>query len=495
MSAPASPASPGSTLLRDSGIYLLGNLLQKATAFVLIPLYTTRLTTAQYGLLDLAGTVLNLGLLGAALGVPAAINKCLHRDCKDEAERGRLLGTVLLFTSLSSAACALLGWAFDASLARLLFSGAEGLLVFRYTLVWLILAQLSQIPFEYFRASGRSQIYVALSLSQLLAQFACTIYLVAHRGWGLEGVLAGNLAGFLLVNIVGLAALLPRVRFTVDRRLLRATITYGVAMTPVFVSGWVVNLSDRFFLQSFLGLGALGVYALGYKFGALVDLLLVMPFQRAWTPIFFRFASEPEAPRTLSRIATYLGAALAFATLGISLAVPPFLRVSAAPEFRAASGVVPLVGLAYLIGGLANCFGNGLIVAERVRLVAGYAAVAAVAKLGLNAILIPLFGTAGAALATALAFAIQLGGILSSLGRYYPVQVEWGRLGGALAAAAVPLVVSLALPEMPLVAEVAIRLALLLSYPALLILMRLPRPEEVAAATRLLSTRLIRRRI
>src|SRR6266853_2564743 len=65
----------GRLLLRDSGIYLIGNLMQKATAFVLIPLYTRALSTAQYGLLDLANTVVNLLLIVAALGVPAAITK------------------------------------------------------------------------------------------------------------------------------------------------------------------------------------------------------------------------------------------------------------------------------------------------------------------------------------------------------------------------------------------------------------------------------------
>ena len=65
--------------------------------------------------------------------------------------------------------------------------------------------------------------------------------------------------------------------------------TYGMAMIPVFISSWVVNASDRFFVQSMVGLGALGVYALGYKFGALVDQLLVVPFQRAGLQYFFKW--------------------------------------------------------------------------------------------------------------------------------------------------------------------------------------------------------------
>jgi O-antigen/teichoic acid export membrane protein len=484
----------GAVLLRDSGIYLLGNLMQKATAFVLIPLYTTRLSTSQYGLLELAGTVLNLALVAAALGVPSAINKCLHRDCPDEAARRRLLGTVSLFTLVSALALGALAWAAQAPLSRLLFPGPEGLTVTRYTIIWLTLAQCAQIPFEYFRASGRSQLYVGLSLSQLVTQAACTLVLVLRHGWGLEGVLAGNIAGLAVVNLAGGLALLPRTDWGIDRRLLRALASYGIAMVPVFVSGWIVNLSDRFFLTAWAGLSALGVYSLGYKFGALLDLLLVMPFQRAWTPIFFRVSHEAGAPETLARVATYLGGLLSLAALGVSLAVPPFLRLGAGADFRGAGGIVPIVCLAYILGGLANCFGNGLIVAERVRLVAAYAGLAAAAKLLFSALLIPWGGSYAAATATALAFGVQLAGVLRSLRRHYPVPVEWRRIVGFFFAAAVPLGLSQLLPELPLLADVAVRLALLSLFPLIVLALRLPKPEEIGAVLKLVQALPARRR-
>jgi O-antigen/teichoic acid export membrane protein len=484
----------GAVLLRDSGIYLLGNLMQKATAFVLIPLYTTRLSTAQYGLVDLAGTVLNLALVAAALGVPAAINKCLHRDCPDEASRRRLLGTVSLFTLAAALVLGGAAWWAQAPLSRLIFPGPDGLMATRYTIIWLTLAQCAQIPFEYLRASGRSHWYVGLSLSQLVAQTTCTVILVVQRGWAVEGVLAGNIAGLAVVNVLGGLALLPRADWGIDRHLLRALTSYGLAMVPVFVSGWIVNLSDRFFLSAWAGLSALGVYSLGYKFGALLDLLLVMPFQRAWTPIFFRMSHDADAPETLSRVATYLGAALSFAALGVSLAVPPFLRLGAGKDFRGAGAIVPLVCFAYILGGLANCFGNGLIVAERVRLIAAYAGLAAAAKLVFSALLIPWGGSPAAAGATILAFGVQLLGVLRSLRRHYPVPVEWRRILGSFVAAAVPLGISLLLPELPLLADVAVRLALLSLFPLIVVLLRLPRPEEVSALARLVHAWPARRR-
>lgn len=481
----APPRSLGGTVLRNSGIYLFGNLMQKATAFVLIPIYTTNLSTAQYGLLELANTLVNLLLVAAALGVPSAINKCFHRDCRDEMERRGLAGTAILFSLLTSGTLALAGWALEARLAGLVFHGPEAVLIYRCCLVWLVLAQLALIPFELLRASGRARVYLGLSLAQLLAQFGCTLYLVLGRDLALAGVLAGNLAGLGVVNLVGGLVLFRHTSWRFDPRLLRTMIAYGLAMIPVFISSWVVNLSDRFFIQSYLGLGALGIYALGYKFGALIDLLLVMPFQRAWTPIFFGMTEDSDAPQALARVTTYLAAALAFASVGVSLAVPPFLRLGASADFRSASGIVPLICLAYLVGGLANCLGNGLIVAERVRLIAVYAVLAALVNLALNVLLIPWLGTYGAAISTVLAFAVQLGGVLRSLKRYYPVRLEWGRLGRVAVAAILPLGAAFRLPSLPLTPDLLLRAALLAVFPALLILLRVAQPEETAAARRL----------
>jgi heme A synthase len=75
--------------------------------------------------------------------------------------------------------------------------------------------------------------------------------------------------------------------------------------------------------------------------------------------------------------------------------------------------------------------------------------------------------------------------VLRSLRRHYPVPVEWRRILGSFVAAAVPLGISLLLPELPLLADVAVRLALLSLFPLIVVLLRLPRPEEVSALARL----------
>lgn len=487
---PAAPASAttapgvGAALLRHSSIYLAGNLMQKATAFVLIPIYTRALSTAQYGLLELANTVVNLLLVVAALGLPSAINKCLHRDCPDEASRRRLLGTTTLFTLMTTGAIGTIAWLLQDRLAPFVAPGPEGVLVVRAMILWLVLAQLTVIPFEMLRAAGRAHLYVGLSLAQLVTQSGVTLYLVVGRGWSLTGVLAGNVAGFLTVTILGAVALAPRVSWSFDRRLFRAALHYGLAMIPVFISSFVVNLSDRFFLGTLAGLGVLGVYALGYKFGALLDLLIVMPFQRAWTPMFFGLSHREDAPRILAKVATAVAGLLMFATVGLTLAVPPFLRVAAGAEFQPAARFVPLVCFAYVLSGLANSLGNGLVVAEKVPLIAGCAAMAAGTSLLCNALLVPRLAGYGAALSAIASFGVQLTGVVTLLGRHYPTPLEWRRFAGLLAAALPALLIGLSLPPLPIAADAAARLGLLLSFPLLALAFRVVRPEEREAAAR-----------
>ena len=472
----------GLSLLRHSSVYLLGNLLQKATAFLLIPIYTRALSTAQYGLLELANTVVNLALVVAALGVPSAINKCLHRDCPDEAARRRLLGTTTLFTLGCTAVLGGIGWLLQDWLAARVAPGPEGLLVVRAMILWIVFAQLAVIPFEALRATGRAHLYVGLSVAQLAVQSGVTLWLVAGRGWDLAGVLAGNVAGFVTVGIVGGAALARGATWTFDRRLLRASVRYGAAMIPVFVAGFVVTLSDRFFLGTLAGLGVLGVYALGYKFGALLDLLLVMPFQRAWTPMFFSLSHRDDAPRILARVTTFLAGLLALATVGVSLATPPFLRLAAGAEFQGAARFVPLVCLAYVLSGLANCLGNGLVVAEKVPLIGACAALAAASSLVFNAILVPRLQGYGAALAAIVSFGVQLTAVVTLLRRHYPVRLEWRRFAGIGLAALPALAIGLALPPLPLPLDAVVRLALLASYPLLALTLGVVSPDDRAAA-------------
>ena len=67
-----------------------------------------------------------------------------------------------------------------------------------------------------------------------------------------------------------------------QKTLVKPLLAFGLVVIPAALGGWVMEMSDRYFLGFFGNLSEVGIYSLGYKFGKLVQIAIVWPFQLAW---------------------------------------------------------------------------------------------------------------------------------------------------------------------------------------------------------------------
>src|SRR6185436_2866487 len=217
-----------------------------------------------------------------------------------------------------------------------------------------------------------------------------------------------------------------------------------------------------------------GLYHVGYTFGQAVK-FGSSAFEPAWQPFVYAQLREPEAPRTLARVATYAFGGFVALALAVALLGPEALKLLTPdnPAFWAAGPFIPVVALAYLLHGVFLLTSIGIGISKK----AGYyplvTAVAAAVNIGADLWLIPRWGSMGAAWATVLAYGTMalVGFVLSQ--RLYPVPFEWMRLFGfAAAAAAIWLLAGLG-PETPLFALV-FKGALLVAFPLVLLATVLP---------------------
>ncbi len=459
--------------------YTAGLLMQKVAAFVLIPLYTAVLTTGDYGTLELLSNFVGLAALVAVLGVPSAMNKCYHRDCANESERSELLGTTILFTLPAALAIVVVAFTFDRALATAMFARPEWAFYVRLALIMLALMQTSLIPMELMRTLGRAGQYVAFSLLQMLVQIGISVLLLLQFRLGVTAVLLGNIAGYAVVQLVSLPMLWRHATFTLSPRHLRHLAAFGLLLVPISACGWIVNVSDRFFLQRLASDAEVGLYALGYKFGMLVELVLVLPFQKAWNPYYFRIADSPEAPRVFGRVLTYYILLLCLGVGLMSACGASALRLLAHPDFYRAGGVIPLIASSYGLSGLVMCLSTALIVSARTRFVAAIAVTGAAVNTVLNITLIPGSGMMGAAISTLATFATT--GLLTvwAVARWYPIPLEKMRLAkvglSAAALTGAAFLVNASGPEI----EILARASILLSLPLVLFAVGFFSDEEV----------------
>ncbi len=214
------------------------------------------------------------------------------------------------------------------------------------------------------------------------------------------------------------------------------------------LAGWAMDLSDRYILRLFRGLGEVAVYGVGYKFGMVLQVAVVWPFQLAWPAFSFAISRQPGHRETYARTLTYLTAVSVFALLVLSLGARAALPTLVGEAFRDAYPVIPVVALAYAFNGVQYCVSPGVHLAGRTKYLSGLALLAAVANVGLNLVLIPRFGMMGAAWSTALAFLFLALTTAAVSQRVYPIRYEYGRLAKVIVAGVlVYAAASAAMPE------------------------------------------------
>jgi len=473
-------------LAKHAGIYGAANLFARALGFIVIPVYTRYLTTAEYGtleLLELSTYVLGMFL---GLGIGQAIIR-FYNDTDDPQQKALVISTSLWCVVTLTVVGAALFLPSGRFASRTVFGVEEYHQFFRIVFVTLLLTLMADVPMAYFRARQASVRYSVFVSCRLLAMLGLNLLFLIGLGWGVFGLLLGSMLAHGAFAILLMALVVREVGWGFDGRLLLGMLRYGLPYVPGGLGMFVLNFADRFFLQHYAGLAAVGLYSLGYKFGMLVHMMLADPFLAIWGPRRFELARQPDAPRVFSAIFTYFILAEVSFVLGLSVLGREAFQVLTGPAFRAAYHFIPVVALGYILLGAYFNVQVGILLHRRTAYIPLIVAASAATNILLNALLIPYLGAWGAAWATLVAFLVMGAINFRVSNRLFPVPYEWHRLAKILACAGTVYAASLLVPATTWLTSVVIKLALLLSYPVLLYLTGFCSDGEVAYLRALVS--------
>jgi O-antigen/teichoic acid export membrane protein len=459
-------------LAKHSAIYGLGGLISRVLAVFLLPLYTAYLTTDDLGAV---GVLLALNAVLVTVlrgGVQSAFFR-FYFDSKEPAARLRVVRTSFWFTMTMATAGLVLGWLLAPWIADALGLGDED---------WLVRAQFvglwAQMNYEQltalFRVEERSTAFLAASLANVAITIGATVLLVVVYELDALGVIAGNFTGTLAVYLALLVYRREQLGLELDRALLERMERFGLPLVPSALALIALNFSDRFFIARLASLSELGQYELGVRIASAMVLLLTA-FRQAWPAFAYSIDDETEARRTYAYVLTYLVALASWVALALG-SLAPWLVQLLAPRNEAfwpgERVVAPLAFAAALFAGyVVVAIGVGR--ARRTGLNWSVALAAALLNIGLNVALVPTYGMEGSAAAAVASFALLFAGMAWRSQRVYPVPYQWRRVATALLAGAALTALGRAL-DVPLAAA----LALVASYPLVLLALGFSQPEE-----------------
>jgi O-antigen/teichoic acid export membrane protein len=394
--------------VKHGGIYLLGTVLSRLAGFIMLPVYTRLLTTADYGIMEILSLTTDvLGML-AGLGIRSAVMRLYHQYEGTDQQAG-VVGTAQILTVAIFGTLATVGLLLAPQISEALLGPAQDPRYVRLALLGFAFGVLGDVPGTYLQARQRSRSVVTANMVRLLLALSLNILFVVVLRLGVAGIFYSTILSSLCVGgfLAGWLVRLTGIRFV--PRLARELIAYGWPLVASQVGSFVLHFSDRYYLRYYHALAIVGIYSLSYKFALLIGMFVSGPFHAIWSSKALEIERRegPEAPPILRDILKQYNLAVVSAALGIALFATDAIHLMLGAEFHAADRPVPLLAVAMAFFCFRHISQTGAVIRKRTGLIAITTSAAAVVALALNTLLIPRWGAEGAAAATAGAFAAE----------------------------------------------------------------------------------------
>jgi O-antigen/teichoic acid export membrane protein len=414
-------------IVKHTTIYGLGSILSKAVGFLLIPLYTHYLTPRDYGVLELLDLTVSVAAIFVGLGIAASIFR-FYYHYETASDKNEVVSTALIFVVIIASVVVAFAIGSASSISALVFKSSEFLQYFVWMFVSFLFSTIASVPETYIIAQQRSALFMSITIGTLIVNLSLNIFVVAFLKMGVMGIVYVSAFVRALNACLLLLLTVPRVGLSFSVPKLREMLKYGLPLLPANVGLFVITFADRFFLSQLCSLSTVGIYALGYKFGFMISILLVQPFNRIWQVQRFELAQKDDAPRILGNMFTYFSFVVIFAVLGLSVFIKDVVKIIAAPEFWSAYKVVFFIAMSCFFSGAYNFFQTGILLKKETKYVGYSVAIAGLLNMVMNYVLIKALGFIGAAISALITNMIMAGFVYVYSQKLFRITYEFFRI-------------------------------------------------------------------
>lgn len=392
-------------MVKASIIYLTSSLFGKAVPFLLLPLLTTYLTPAEFGLVAIIQLTIQFSQAFSGLCLNVNIPRKYFSQTKDE--RAVLVFNLYLVLFFSSFVL------FGILAILALFSDDVFGIPERWLLIMPVLSFMGMsnlINLTLIRTREKPFVFMGFEVTQSLLNLLLSVYFIVFIGMAWEGRVIAIAFSMLVFGILAIISLAKQGCFKVSLNLevVRDVLSVSVPLIPHAIAGVIITVSDRFFIEEMIGMEAVGIYSVGYYFGMVV-MLFSDAFVKAWSPWFFKkmtVGGVADKETIVKYTYIYLLVLVVGAVLYSFVAVwiLPFV---VAEEYLSAVEYIPWICFGYISFGVYQIFFPYLVYCKKTQLVAVATVNAACINLIGNYYLIDLYGAIGAAYSTIIAFSLS----------------------------------------------------------------------------------------
>ena len=406
-------------LIKNMGILTLSNFSSKILVFLLVPLYTSVLSTTEYGIYDLVVSTIQLifPIISANI-VDAVMRFSMDKryDTKDIASIGikYLFGgevVVAIFLIVTS----------KFELINII-SNLEVYIFFYYTFY-----TFNQFLIQFAKGLEKvTDMGIAGILSTVIMVSANILFLLVLK-IGLKGFFVANILAQLLPTTYLIFRLkiwkyvkIKKVADSMEKEML----IYSLPLIFSTVGWWVNNAANKYFVTFFIGLAAYGILSVSYKIPSIINTIQSI-FIQAWQISAIKEYESKEKKQFYGFSFYYLNFLMCVCCALLILLSKPLASVLYAKDFYIAWRYVPILLIASVVNAASGFLGPILSAEKNSRDMAKSAIYGMIANIVFNILLVYVIGMQGATIATLASSCIIYISRKKSVAKQMDIPNEW----------------------------------------------------------------------
>ncbi len=383
------------SLAKNTVIFAIGTFGSKILSFIMVFFYSRAMQTAEFGTLDI---IINSGSLMLPICMLGIQNSIIRFGLDNDYKKSDVFTSGIISV--------LLGLLVLVIFSPAVFQISELKSYIFYLYAYVLMSSLRHICSYFVRALGRSKLYAADGIFSTFMTCALTIIFLIPLKMGIRGyllaIILADLSSVIFLSVK--AKLLRYVKFRgLSREITKKMIRFSLPLIPTSLLWWVINVSDRYFVQYMVSPSANGLYSVAYKVPTILTLVSTI-FLDAWQIS----AVEENSSQTRNRFYSNIFKSFQGAVFVISSALIVFAKfityILLDKSYYSSWQFIPFLMLATVYSCFVVFLGNIYLAEKRSVSTLITTLFGAVLNLILNYPLIKLYGPNGAAVATCVSY-------------------------------------------------------------------------------------------
>ncbi len=389
--------SKKSELLKNTIILTIGKISTQFISFLLLPLYTSYLTTSEYGIVDLITTYMVLLVPIITFQLELSIFRYLIDSRKNEKMKEKVISNSYFIVGFI---CLIISLIF--LVIEIVFKIKYGV----YLILMLIATIGSNILLQTSRGLGDNTGYSISCIITGITNLVINLILLLIFNFGIYSILIAT----IFSNFIATIFLFFRnkvykyISFKyLDKSFQKELLLYSLPLVPNGLGWWIINSSDRTIISVMLSVAENGIYSISNKFSYIISNFYNI-FNMSWLESVSLYIDDKDdfLKNTFNEIFSLICSLCLCLINGMFIIFPILINA----KFIAAYKYIPILILSSIFNMLSANLSAIYVAAKKTKKIAYTTIISVIINVIINFALIKYIGLYAAAISTLLAFGI-----------------------------------------------------------------------------------------